>query len=78
LGQRSGFATAPSRHAPPPPAGPAPSFRLIGRRAIRPGADETLRNARARSARLRAAERTAAPPWPAPVPEAAGMAGIAS
>ena len=65
LRQRSGAAAAVSRHAPAGPAVLPPSFRLIGRRAVRPDADEIRRNPRARSARLRAAERTAAPPWPA-------------
>ena len=66
LRTRSGDLPRASRHSPDPdPAErlPEPSFRVLFRQAKKPGADEAERNPRARSARLRAAERTAAPAW---------------
>lgn len=64
LRDRSGRAAAPSRHVPAAPAAKTPTFRLLRSGAIKPAAAEIAANPRARSARLRAAERTAAPPWP--------------
>ena len=64
LSRRAGAAPRPARHVPEAPS-LAPSFRLIARRVRKPRPSEIAANRRARSARLRAAVRTEAPPWPA-------------
>lgn len=60
---RAGKTPAGSRHAPPVEAAAAPSFQLLFNGARAPSATELAANPRARSAKLRAAVRTAAPPW---------------
>jgi 16S rRNA (cytosine1402-N4)-methyltransferase len=64
LHEHSGITAKGSRHMPEIiDSNLAPSFSLTKRGAIKPGADEVLSNPRARSARLRLAERTDAPAW---------------
>ena len=64
LQARSGRAPKASRHQPLARAECAPSFALITRGTRRPSERECQANPRARSARLRAAERSEAAAWP--------------
>lgn len=64
LRQRSGSLPRKSRYLPSIPNSRAATFSLHARGAQKPGDDEIRRNPRARSARLRAATRTDAAPWP--------------
>jgi len=77
--ERTGQDQAPgSRHLPmAPKSGPAPTFALVFRGHRGPGDTEMAQNPRARSARLRAAERTAAAPWTAGFSADAGLRGAA-
>ena len=65
LRSRAGSSPRVSRHLPVArEEGRAPTFTLLKTGAIKPSSEETAANPRARSARLRGAERTEAPAWP--------------
>lgn len=65
LRSRAGSSPRVSRHLPVArEEGRAPTFRLLKTGTIKPSEEEVAANPRARSARLRGAERTEAPAWP--------------
>jgi 16S rRNA (cytosine1402-N4)-methyltransferase len=64
LRRRSGRSPRQSRHRPESLRDLAPTFRLLPADGAKPSVEELRGNPRARSARLRAARRTAAAPWP--------------
>jgi 16S rRNA (cytosine1402-N4)-methyltransferase len=76
LRTRSGHSPGFSRHTPDAPAGAAPSFELIQRKAIEPSVEEVDANPRARSARLRWAIRSGAPAWGGQVGDLPRLPGL--
>lgn len=72
MASRSGRTPGISRHMPAGGAGPEPSFRIVNSKPLIPSNQEIAANPRARSARLRFVERTAAAVWK-PDPAALGL-----
>jgi 16S rRNA (cytosine1402-N4)-methyltransferase len=62
LAERAGRAPAGSRHLPARAVALQPGFRIVNPRPLTPSSEEIAANPRARSAKLRAAVRTDAPP----------------
>ena len=74
LAARAGRTPAQSRHLPAAKIeSPPPSFRIVNQRPFTSSQEEIAANPRARSARLRVAERTEAPAWPAEDPAGLGV-----
>jgi 16S rRNA (cytosine1402-N4)-methyltransferase len=69
---RAGKLPSGSRHLPDIAEGPAPSFELPFKGHVGASEEEAARNPRARSAKLRAGIRTAAPPMP-PIADEIGL-----
>lgn len=76
LAERAGKTAGTSRHLPQVAQQRAESFRIVNQRPVTPDQNETAANPRARSAKLRAGERTEAPSWPLD-PAALGVPQIA-